>query len=216
VQIRHGEFQFKVVRLGAKEIAENCADLLVKGEMVYVATDEQDKAAFFEPLWKAGYELRFLDDYFEAAGLKGLESNMLGMVDTLVASQGRHFIGTWFSTFSGYIIRLRGYAARHHHHLHRLDHHGHLDHDGHHDHDQLQVAAPDTGSAAVGTGSGIDGGGDGGPSSSSSSSSLGAGGVGDNSFYFFLKKKYAMRSREAPSDPFYTREWPTAWEDIDA
>jgi hypothetical protein len=159
-QIRHGEFQFKVVRLGAQEIVANTADLLVKGELLYIATDEPDKQGFFAPLREAGYELRFLDDYFHAANLTGLESNMLGMVDTLVAAQGRHFVGTWFSTFSGYIVRLRGYARHHRH-------------------------------AGV------------------------VSDVGDDSFYFFLKKKFAMRSREAPSDPFYTREWPTAWEDID-
>jgi len=64
--------------------------------------------------------------------------------------QGRAFVGTWFSTFSGYIIRLRGYHGR-----------------------ALQ------------------------------------------SFYFFAKKKFAMMERGAPADPFYTREWPTAWEGID-
>ena len=33
----------------------------------------------------------------------------MGMIDTIVASRGRAFAGTWFSTFSGYINRLRGY-----------------------------------------------------------------------------------------------------------
>ncbi len=34
---------------------------------------------------------------------------MKGMVDTIVASRGRIFVGTWFSTFTGYINRMRGY-----------------------------------------------------------------------------------------------------------
>jgi len=110
--VRHGEFQFKVVRLGAEEIVANTLDLLAPGEMVYVATDEHDKDAFFGPL-RAAYEVKFLDDYFEEANLKALPKNMLGLVDTLVAAQGRVFVGTWFSTFSGYIIRLRGYFGRH-------------------------------------------------------------------------------------------------------
>jgi len=169
--IRHGEFQFKVVRLGGDEIVANTRDLLVEGELVYIATDEKDKASFFEPLREAGFELRFLDDYFEAAQLGALQSNMLGMVDTLVASQGRHFIGTWFSTFSGYITRLRGYARHSHTSPHRRK--------------------------------------NGSPNSSSSADD------GNDSFYFYLKKKFAMQSREPPSDPFYTREWPAAWEDID-
>ena len=96
------------------------------------------------------YELKFLDDYMEEAKLKGLPGNMLGMVDTIVASQGRAFVGTWFSTFSGYITRLRGYHGR-----------------------------------------------------------------ASESFYYYEKKKFAMQSKEPPSDPFYTREWPAAWEGID-
>jgi hypothetical protein len=32
-----------------------------------------------------------------------------GMIDTIVASRGRVFAGTYWSTFSGYINRLRGY-----------------------------------------------------------------------------------------------------------
>jgi hypothetical protein len=110
--VRHGEFQFKVVRLGAEEILANTLDLLAPGELVYVATDEHDKDSFFGPL-RAAYEVKFLDDYFEEANLKSLPKNMLGLVDTLVAAQGRVFVGTWFSTFSGYIIRLRGYFGRH-------------------------------------------------------------------------------------------------------
>ena len=31
------------------------------------------------------------------------------MIDTIIASRGRAFAGTFFSTFSGYINRLRGY-----------------------------------------------------------------------------------------------------------
>jgi hypothetical protein len=35
-----------------------------------------------------------------------LDSSFIGMIDTIVASQGRVFVGTWFSTFSGYINRM--------------------------------------------------------------------------------------------------------------
>lgn len=33
------------------------------------------------------------------------------MIDQLVASRGRTFVGCWFSTFTGYINRLRGYHS---------------------------------------------------------------------------------------------------------
>ena len=52
--------------------------------------------------------MRFLDDYWDMAGLGDLDPNYMGMIDTIVASRGRVFGGTWFSTFSGYITRMRG------------------------------------------------------------------------------------------------------------
>lgn len=33
------------------------------------------------------------------------------MLDQLVASRGEAFIGTWFSTLSGYVNRMRGYHS---------------------------------------------------------------------------------------------------------
>ena len=73
-----------------------------------MATDEHDKK-FFKPL-KDHYDILFLDDF--KAELKGLNTNYLGMVDQLVASKGRIFFGCWFSTFTGYITRLRGYHSQ--------------------------------------------------------------------------------------------------------
>jgi hypothetical protein len=33
------------------------------------------------------------------------------MIDQLIASRGRTFVGCWFSSFTGYINRLRGYHS---------------------------------------------------------------------------------------------------------
>jgi hypothetical protein len=66
-KVRHGEFQFKVVRLEAEDILKNSQDLL-HGELLYIATDEQNKDEFFKPM-KAKYTLKFLDDYFKEANL---------------------------------------------------------------------------------------------------------------------------------------------------
>jgi len=43
-----------------------------------------------------------------------VNTNYYGMIDQLVASRGRVFFGCWFSTFTGYINRLRGYHADDH------------------------------------------------------------------------------------------------------
>jgi hypothetical protein len=41
-----------------------------------------------------------------------INPNYYGMIDQLVASRGVVFVGAFYSTFSGYIYRLRGYHAQ--------------------------------------------------------------------------------------------------------
>lgn len=43
------------------------------------------------------------------AGLDQLDPNFVGMIDQVVCSRGRVFVGTYFSSFSAYIGRMRGY-----------------------------------------------------------------------------------------------------------
>jgi len=107
MHVRRGDFQYKKVKISADDWYNNTKDLILPSEIVYIATDEKNKT-FFEPLAKR-YNLRFLSDFSNAAGLNELDPNLMGMIDTIVASQGRLFVGTWFSTFTGYINRLRGY-----------------------------------------------------------------------------------------------------------
>jgi hypothetical protein len=40
-----------------------------------------------------------------------MAANYYGMIDQLVASRAKIFYGCWFSTFTGYINRLRGYHS---------------------------------------------------------------------------------------------------------
>lgn len=35
----------------------------------------------------------------------------IGMIDQVVCTRGEIFVGTWFSTFTGYITRMRGYMG---------------------------------------------------------------------------------------------------------
>ena len=107
LHVRRGDFQYKKVKISAEDWYDNTKDLFHPNETIYVATDEKNKT-FFEPLAKR-YNLRFLSDFSDAAGLNELDPNLLGMIDTIVASRGRLFVGTWFSTFTGYINRMRGY-----------------------------------------------------------------------------------------------------------
>lgn len=107
LHVRRGDLQYKRVKIPAEEWYENTKEVWQPGEILYIATDERNKT-FFEPLAKH-HDLRFLDDYWEYAGLGELDGNYMGMIDTIVASRGRAFAGTFFSTFSGFINRMRGY-----------------------------------------------------------------------------------------------------------
>jgi len=107
--VRRGDFQYKKTRIGAEEIYDRSKDQLTEGgTAIFIATDERDKS-FFDPLRKH-YTLFFLDDFMDQ--IKGINSNYFGMIDQLIASRGRTFFGTWFSTLSGYINRMRGYASQ--------------------------------------------------------------------------------------------------------
>lgn len=105
--IRRGDFQYTVTRFDAPKIYDMSKSKLIEGDTVYIATDEKDKD-FFKPLMEH-YDVVFLDDFHDALG--GVNTNYYGMIDQLVASRGRTFFGCWFSTFTGYINRLRGYHA---------------------------------------------------------------------------------------------------------
>jgi len=108
LHVRRGDLQYKEVMISAEEWYNNTAKLWRQPkEILYIATDERNRT-FFDPIARH-HDLRFLGDYFEKVGLEKLDSSLMGMVEILVASRGRLFVGTWHSTFSGYIMRLRGY-----------------------------------------------------------------------------------------------------------
>jgi GDP-fucose protein O-fucosyltransferase len=109
--VRRGDLQYKKVKISAEEWYENTKEVWQPGEMLYIATDERDKS-FFDPIKAKGHPVRFLDDYWEVGGIGKLDTTYIGMVDTIIASHGRAFAGTWFSTFTGYINRLRGYLGK--------------------------------------------------------------------------------------------------------
>lgn len=111
LHVRRGDFQYTVTRFDADEIYEMTSKNITDNTTVYISTDERKKD-FFNPL-KEHYDVVFLDDFIEE-NLKGINTNYYGMIDQLVASRGRLFFGCWFSTFTGYINRLRGYHADDH------------------------------------------------------------------------------------------------------
>jgi hypothetical protein len=107
MHIRRGDFQYKKVKLPAEEWYVNTKEIWQPKEIIFIATDERNKT-FFDPIGEH-HDVRFLDDYSKLAGLDDLDPNYFGMIDTIVSSRARAFAGTWFSTFTGYINRMRGY-----------------------------------------------------------------------------------------------------------
>jgi hypothetical protein len=105
--IRRGDFQYKKTRLEAKEIYGNSRNEIPEGATVYVSTDERNKD-FFKDM-AAHWDVVYLDDFMHL--VEGIDKNYYGMIDQLVASRGRTFFGCWFSTFTGYINRIRGYHS---------------------------------------------------------------------------------------------------------
>lgn len=107
MHIRRGDLQYKKVKLPARVWWNNTKELWNDDEILYIATDERN-LSWFNPIARKR-PIRFLSDYWDLAGLGSVDPNYMGMIDTIVASRGRVFVGTWFSTFSGYINRMRGY-----------------------------------------------------------------------------------------------------------
>lgn len=103
--IRRGDFQYTVTRYDAPRIIQNSMKEMTAGGVVYIATDEKNKA-FFDP-FRETFDTFFLDDFMHL--LEGVNSNYFGMIDSLIAARSNVFFGCWFSTFTGYINRLRGY-----------------------------------------------------------------------------------------------------------
>ena len=66
---------------------------------------QKDKS-FFKP-FKDKYDVVFLDDFLDV--IPTMNTNYYGMIDQLVAYKSRVFYGTWWSTLSGYVNRMRGY-----------------------------------------------------------------------------------------------------------
>ena len=108
--IRRGDFQYQDQRLSAEEVYLNNTQFMIEeGRLVYVATDVKDRD-YFKPL-SEHYRLVFLNDFLDVMG-RDFNPNFYGMVDQLVASMGEVFVGTYYSTFSAYINRLRGYREQ--------------------------------------------------------------------------------------------------------
>mmetsp|Transcript_9257 Transcript_9257/g.20452 ORF Transcript_9257/g.20452 Transcript_9257/m.20452 type:complete len:370 (-) Transcript_9257:670-1779(-) len=105
MHIRRGDFQYKKTRLPAEDLFKLSTERIPEASTLYIATDERDKD-FFKP-FKDKYDVFFLDDFKHL--IPDLNTNYYGMLDQVVCYRSLVFHGTFFSSFTGYINRIRGY-----------------------------------------------------------------------------------------------------------
>lgn len=106
--VRRGDFQYRATRVEASVLLEMAQRKIPEGSLLYMATDERNKA-FFDPL-KDHYDLVFLDDFHDDA-LIGVNTNYYGMIDQLVATRSRTFFGCWFSTYVNCLLTICGLSC---------------------------------------------------------------------------------------------------------
>ena len=110
--IRRNDLQYKEVFLSAEASYTNTEALLLKKELIYIATDETDPD-FFAPFAEQHTVYRWADFFTEKGNfaLKNVEipPKWIGLIEQVICASARVFVGTKKSTFSAYIPRLRGY-----------------------------------------------------------------------------------------------------------
>ncbi len=157
IHVRRGDFQFKETKISGEKMYEISKEYLTPNKTVYIATDEKNK--YFFRSFDENYDVVYLDDFKHL--IPDINVNYYGMVEQIVCAHSDVFYGTWFSTFSGYINRIRGYLST------KYKQKGYKD----------------------GT---------------------------LKSFYFTPEfRRYEMTQYHAFRKPFYMREFPTSWRDID-
>ena len=109
VHVRRGDFQqqFPMTEMNATEILTQLREHIAPGSTLFISTNERN-TSFFTPIREV-YDVCFIGDF--ASLLADINPNCFPMVEQVVASRSRIFVGTWLSTFSSYIARLRGYYS---------------------------------------------------------------------------------------------------------
>jgi hypothetical protein len=112
LHVRRNDFQYEDIReLPVATIINNTSPVLPFGEPLFLATDNFT-AAFAQP-WRQAYP-RFFQLGSFAAILKEerVPKIWMGLLDQLVLTQAKHFVGTRLSTFSAFAVRMRGFMGQ--------------------------------------------------------------------------------------------------------
>jgi len=109
LHLRGNDFQdqYKETAMSAEALVRSLSSIETNSTL-FVSTDERRDHEIFKLLHQK-YKLIFLEDVQNLA--EGLNANFHGMIEQIVAARADVFFGTYYSTYSGYICRLRGYYS---------------------------------------------------------------------------------------------------------
>jgi len=109
IHIRRGDFQYKDLVLSAEQIYNNIKNVIPQGAKLYISTDESDKSFF--SIFKENYDVKYYNDISHVI-YSNTHKDLIGLIEQLICTQAKTFIGNKLSTFSSYIYRLRGYMDK--------------------------------------------------------------------------------------------------------
>eukprot|EP01125_Pyxidicula_operculata_P006381 TRINITY_DN2217_c0_g1_i2.p1 TRINITY_DN2217_c0_g1~~TRINITY_DN2217_c0_g1_i2.p1 ORF type:complete len:1264 (-),score=329.77 TRINITY_DN2217_c0_g1_i2:33-3467(-) len=105
---RRGDLDYKTSKVTPEEMFVNTFSLLKDGEHLYLATDANDEELQkFLPIYKTRYRVHTFSSYKHLT--TGMDPKWVSMIEQLICSQGRVFVGTLYSTLTSYIHRMRGF-----------------------------------------------------------------------------------------------------------
>jgi GDP-fucose protein O-fucosyltransferase len=129
IHIRRGDFLSnelskksitRTTSVSGQEIVTNLASRMCRDDPLVICTDGSPGEEIFGPIQKYFRETIFLDRYLRDSSsvremisqLPRYDESVDALLTQLVASKARVFAGTLFSTFTGLIHRLRGFARQ--------------------------------------------------------------------------------------------------------
>lgn len=105
IHIRRNDFEWKEAWIDSQTLFNNIKDIIPLNSKLYISTDHPSNDKFFD-IFKKNYQTIFYKDLVQQ---ENFPKNWIPLLEMLICTRGKRFIGTKFSTFSTYIYRLRGY-----------------------------------------------------------------------------------------------------------
>jgi len=113
IHYRRSDFAPSPVHLTPSQLYNNTIGIFRPNEWIYVCTDESVARFKSElvPVFEGHQRVLWWQDFASLPFFKQIPPLYVPMIEMMIAGQSRVFVGTMWSTFSGYIQRIRGYNA---------------------------------------------------------------------------------------------------------